>query len=509
MSKNRLMLNDLLSWQDVVNFGLDGYYFGSGFLEKSFSKRNEYDYVNNYIRNTMDKFLKKELPDFPFDPECFDYRFSTIDGNLYLNPAYFFYDLLLASCNRKLNKIRINKIVLSDNPTFKEDIINELKLYKDQINEDLSKCNTDNILMGYNVEYGIKTTKDELKETLLAKRKMIIWLIRHFDELYEFTQKPIDLSILNIFNKDKFMLVMASYALRETGILQGELDVSKANGLNTINDYLLLVDYLNQENEENYCINFKTELKSGYDLMISTDIVRDQFNKFLRNNAEILSSYNFASSYEELLQAKAQETWKNIQNKKLAYKIKLNWEMIPAGNKVSISNYQPSSRVKVVSSDSEKQAKLKKDYDLVEEKMEYFSNTNPLFELSGIDTFEGYSAYMYQNGVVVFEKFFKQSGKSKDKSMLIPVSGEAIYVMNFQEFADLSKYTKVELIQEIHDFSNPDVKRIYHTPNGSWKDKVNKIITGPGYGMLDLQQIDVLANELVSETKQKIKTTEE
>jgi len=509
MSKNKLMLNELLSWQDVINFGLDGYSFGCGFLEKSFPKKNQYDYVSNYIRTEVDKIIKSNMSLFPFHPECFNHHFSIIDGKLYIDYVSFFSDLLHACSNRELNSIRIANIAYYENPTFKEDIINELKLYKEQINDDITKCNTKNLLMGYNPEYGVKTTKEELKETLFAKRKMIIWIIRHFDELYQFVQEPIDLNILNIFNKDKFMLIMASYALSETGILSGKLNISKAHGLNTINDYLLLVDYLTEENNEKYNVNFKTQLRNGSDLIMATDTVRDLFNKFLCSNEDILDSYKFASSYEEILQTKAQNTWQNIQNKKLAQKIKLNWEMIPAGNKVSLSNYQSGTKTRIVSSNSDKQAKLKKDYDLVEEKMEFFSNTTPLFELTGIDTFEGYSAYMYSNGVVVFEKFFKQSGNSKGKSMMVPVSGEAIYVMNFQEFADLSKYTKVELIQEIHDFNNPDVKRIYHTPNGSWKDKVNKIITGPGYGMLNLQQIDVLTNELVSEAKQKVKKIEE
>jgi len=509
MSKNKLMLNELLSWQDVINFGLDGYSFGCGFLEKSFPKKNHYDYVNNHIRVKLDEIIKKNIPDFPFHPECFDYNFSIIDSKLYIDFVYFFSDLLFACSNKELNTIRISNIVYYDNPNLKEDIINELKLYKEQINHDINKCNTGSILMGYNPEYRIQTTKDQLRDTLLAKRKMIIWFIRHFDELYEFVQKPIDLSILDIFNKDKFMLVMSSFALIDTGILRDELEVSKVNGLDVINDYLLLIDYLTEENKENYCVNFQTQLRNGEDLMMSADIVRNYFNKFLRNNPEILETHKFASSYEEILQTKAENTWQNIQNKKLAQKIKLNWEMIPKGNKVSLSNYQSGVKTRVVSSDDDKQAKLKKDYDLVEEKMQFFSNTTPLFELTGIDTFEGYSAYMYSNGVVVFEKFFKQSGNKKGKSMMVPVSGEAIYVMNFQEFADLSKYTKVELIQEIHDFNNPDVKRIYHTPNGSWKNKVNKIITGPGYGMLDLEQIDVLTNELVSEAKQKVIKIEE
>jgi len=178
--------------------------------------------------------------------------------------------------------------------------------------------------------------------------------------------------------------------------------------------------------------------------------------------------------------------------------------MIPVGNKISLSNYTPTVRSKFVSSNSDKQIELQRKYDLLEQKIQFFSNSNPLFELSGINTFDGYLAYMYSNGVVVFEKFFKQSRKINGKNMLVPVSGEAIYVMNFQEFADLSKYSKMELIQEIRDFNNPNVKRVFHYKN-KWQNELNDIINGPGYGELNLEQIDVLANELVCNSKQKIK----
>ena len=183
--------------------------------------------------------------------------------------------------------------------------------------------------------------------------------------------------------------------------------------------------------------------------------------------------------------------------------------MIKSGKKISISNYKRGSYAKVTSNKEQVQANLKRAYDLLEEKLEYFSNTNPVIELFGIDTFTGYTAYMYSNGVVILEKLYKRIDTKNGREIIVPAKDEAIYVMNYSEFIDLSKYTKPELMQEIIDFQNPNVKRIYHTPNGSWKEKINKLINGSGYGNLDYELFDEITNKLKEDTKQLLKTNKE
>ena len=90
MKNDKLMLSNLLSWQDVINFSMTDYAFGSKFLEKAFSKRGQIDVLNNYIRNFIGNKIREKLPDFPFDDECFNYYFyikkdNEGKNNLYLN----------------------------------------------------------------------------------------------------------------------------------------------------------------------------------------------------------------------------------------------------------------------------------------------------------------------------------------------------------------------------------------------------------------------------------------
>lgn len=507
MKEEKLMLDHFLSWQDIINFSLTDYVFGCNFLEKSFPKRNQEDILINYIRSFIGNTIRKEFPDFPFEDECFNYYFyikkeKENKNSLYLNFSNFFIDLFTSCVNHRLDKRRLAHLLNINNPTLKDDIICELKSYKAEINEEISKCDSHNMIMGYNLDYNIKITKEELRETLFAKRKMIVWIIRHYDELYDFIQRPLDFEILQLLNKDKFMLVMSAMSLEKSGILRDDVENSKQDYFQVIHNYLLLVDYLSSENNQKYSVSFSSKLKDDSSLLITTDTIFSEYHKFYSRHKELLDSYNFASSYEEILQNHAEETWKRLQSEKLVKSIQVSWEMIPVGEKMSLENYRKNNRVRIVSNSDKKQAELKKAYDLVEEKMNYFYNSNPVVNLRGIHTFEGYEAYMYSNGVVVFEKFYKPKtvrtidsmGKKQKEIMMVPVDGEAIYVMNFRNFAEYSKYSKLMLMEE--SLHNSEVKRIIHTPDGSWKNRVDKVIYGPGYGELDLGQVDEIAKQL-------------
>ena len=196
------------------------------------------------------------------------------------------------------------------------------------------------------------------------------------------------------------------------------------------------------------------------------------------------------------------ETWKKIQQKEAVKRIKGYWELIPKGESLT-TTVKTLTRPSVLKSNQEKSLKLKEAYQLLDDKMEFFDLTNPVCELSGINTFDGYKAYIYPNSCVILEKFYTYDSNQK----LVPTVGEAIYVMNLFEFIGLSRLTKPEIIEEINSYNNPNVYRIYHSKN--WKKKVEKAITGNGYGYSDecLDYIEALAKDL-SKSSGKVKTME-
>lgn len=297
--------------------------------------------------------------------------------------------------------------------------------------------------------------------------------------------------------------------MANSGILDATNVYTETEFIAPVIDYCRLVEYMMEVNDkQQYDVSFSNIQSDGSLFVISIDTIKFLVNTFYERYKGDIDELGFSKSYEEVLSKRATQTWKKIQSERHVKNIQLNFEMIKSGKKINLSNYKKGNYVKVTSDNQKSQANLKKAYDLLEEKMEYFSTTTPVIELFGIDTFTGYTAYMYSNGVVILEKLYKRIDTKNGREIIVPAKDEAIYVMNYSEFIDLSKYTKPELMQEIIDFQNPNVKRIYHTPNGSWKEKVNKLINGPGYGDLDYELFDEITNKLKENAKQLVKKEE-
>ncbi len=520
MEKKNLTFQDLLTWEDIITLGDSKgekrNHFGYAFWHRCCNKNYDKKIFDENVQNKFVNELFKTFQDLPVSVQDLDFRVclekdEKANWKLKLSKVYFVHWIL--------------RTVVSEGQLMENEseqlgyLIEEKENLKPLVEESLLEYKKEICTIIYQLnQHSEASIQDQIQ-----KRKIVNWFLKNLDKLFEFMEKEIDLEIFQPIDKDKFLLNLASGALLNSNILKlngnrmsieefmkSLKDESVITSLNYLNNYLLMIDYLEEENEEKYDAVIYIEREHGT-FSISNHTLKTELYQtleILKKNQvieEYLKIVKPFSSYQEFLEAKVSKTWNRIKNKKIAEQIRLNWELIPNGSKYTLSNYQKGSGKHIMPGNSiKKQLELKKSYDLVEEKLEYFSSTNPLFELTGFDTFTGYTAYMYQNGVVVFEKFFKQIGK-KERKFMIPVNGEAIYAMNFQEFADLSKYTKIELIQEISTFHNPNVKRILHTQNGSWKNRLDIIINGEGYQQLDLEQINTLASELAGKPKQLVK----
>ena len=92
--------------------------------------------------------------------------------------------------------------------------------------------------------------------------------------------------------------------------------------------------------------------------------------------------------------------------------------------------------------------------------------------VKGLDTFSGYFAFIYPNGKVILEKFWE------DEECLKPAVGYATYVMQIDNFIELSKKSKIELIEYIKTIPEIGVKRIFHTSINNWQRNLNNEIEG-------------------------------
>ena len=74
-------------------------------------------------------------------------------------------------------------------------------------------------------------------------------------------------------------------------------------------------------------------------------------------------------------------------------------------------------------------------------KKQLYESTNPLYRIKGKNTFAGYIGYIYANGRVILDRFYD---KQNDSNLAL---GHAVYAMNMQEFYELSKLSKTEIIR--------------------------------------------------------------
>lgn len=114
----------------------------------------------------------------------------------------------------------------------------------------------------------------------------------------------------------------------------------------------------------------------------------------------------------------------------------------------------------------------------------FFEKTGYMEYIVGINSFAGYVGYIYSNGLVIFEKMYE------DESRMSPVrEANATYVMNVNNFVELSALSKSEIIKYIKNTANPDIRRVYHSKN--WEQRLLRIIEGTSYDAVE-EKIDTL-----------------
>ena len=535
----KLDINKLLSWKDIINLGSNGAkykYVNKNVLKKCCE--------SNYKRKLLDENFKKYLVE-PFlkeFPDCkirtdymnFSYTIQKNEDGTYIPKMSFknflaslIDEIFLNNTDSKIADFDPYKFLTEHEDNMKEAFLESVKEQKHIISSLRSYLNDNEnniIKVSYshldNIQHNVNN-----EEYLLNLRNDMNWIKHNYDRLEEYFNKEFPLEALNNVDKDKYLFVIAIGSSRMiNSITTTDMDINKCielikdlidandsdlfDAINYLNNYCLIIDYLNSENDDDYYVQFNIESNGK---MLGHDIndLRTHFMDFMKLMAygkiDVINTFGLCTSKEDLLAKKAKETWKRIQNAKLVRNIKLNFEMIASGERISLNkNSDIMRRVKnCVSSNEKRQAKLKHDYDLVEEKMEYFESKEPLIRALGINEFKGYFANFYQNGVVVLDRYFRETIGRKGQVVTTPATNEAIYVINYQEFADLSLLKKMELIKEKVEYNNKNIQRIYHTSNGSWKKKLDNIIAGYGYGGLDLGVLDMLVTGVSTSYEQE------
>lgn len=146
---------------------------------------------------------------------------------------------------------------------------------------------------------------------------------------------------------------------------------------------------------------------------------------------------------------------------------KVNWEFLPSGEGIKRGTNIDTKLV--VKEDVAKNELINE----VNERIQILENSGFIgTPIRGLNTFNGYYAFIYANGKVILEKFWR------DEENQNPARFEATYVMNIDNFIDMSRISKLNLIEYMRTLPNSGLKRIFHTSLDRWRMDIKKEING-------------------------------
>lgn len=332
----------------------------------------------------------------------------------------------------------------------------------------------------------------------------LLWGVRNIKHIVDAFNRPISQEVMN-----KIDIYMDKIRLCEfvTYIAVGTTDLLKKDipdeYVDIINNYKYLYAVLRQidptynnnltfEQEEGMRVDYSTN--ELIKVIIESEQLKDTEVKI--NNMQEFSDRVFidatksqAEYLREVERQKAEEE-KKRRVEEFRREILLSWELIPeAENK---GGYGSTRGLSVPRTEAEKAAIEERKERVLNEKLTVLENSPYIARLKGINSFEGYEAFVYPDGKVLLEKFYK-----KTRHGLEPVDGEALYIMTIDKFKEFSKYTKAEL-RDIKKIDS-DLNTINHSKN--YVKRVQAIIDGIDYDTLTLEYIDAMIEGLQDERK--------
>lgn len=273
---------------------------------------------------------------------------------------------------------------------------------------------------------------------------------------YLFTH-PITFDGLNEVDKDKLELYLASQFLGMAELV----DEDKKQ------DYLYYVSNYFAEHKDLLDSNLSIVVNSNDGAKISSLLNKnkdgqvltprglyDRYCRILVDNPELraidFSHLNFEGMKVCEVKAFMDEYLKDLS---------ANWQFLPPDDR----SYEEEVIRKIRTSghemsEDERKCHQNRLLELFMEKKELYDSSDPFFRVKGKDTFDGYIGFVYPNGRVVLDKFYDDAESGR------LALGHAVYAMGIQEFYELSRLSKTEIIR------NRLCKRYVH--RGDWADRV-------------------------------------
>ena len=285
-------------------------------------------------------------------------------------------------------------------------------------------------------------------------------LVNNKDKIIAYiNNNPIDFNDLNQKDIDNLELYFAYQQLKQaklfTGIYRQEYLYYVSNYFINKKDILekdiRIVIGSKSKDIQNGLLVMKDNSTSK-EVIITPKILYDMYTKLLVDNPNLkmidLSSFNFEGMNLDEVSAFMMAYLKDLG---------ANWDFLEPNSQVEediTRKTKGSSKGLSIIGKKEDEEKLLK---LFMTKKQLYESTNPLYRIKGKNTFAGYIGYIYANGRVILDRFYD---KQNDSNLAL---GHAVYAMNMQEFYELSKLSKTEIIR------NNLCSRYVH--RGNWKKR--------------------------------------
>ena len=287
------------------------------------------------------------------------------------------------------------------------------------------------------------------------------------------------------FEKDKMILMLAKCVVdncKETAKNENSFHNCMVEVIQLIQN----VKELGLEKDFNPMIKIYDEVKKKY-VMYSFADLRREVAQMLSEHPEFeVATIQVEDVVSNNLVRNAEATAKfgEILTASRKQVLAANWEFVKSGER-EIKEAEPIDFDTQMKRRGAKISSYEKDaYLELMRKRLFFDKTGYFEQIVGINSFAGYIGYIYPNGLVVFEKMYE------DESRTIPTKeSNATYVMNIDNFVEMSALSKTDIIKYIKSTFNFNIKRVYHSKN--WEQRLLSIIENSSYDAVE-SKIDAL-----------------
>lgn len=444
--------------------------------EKEDLNKEEQERVDNFIKNRLGPTLslryddKKKVRKLTFSHE---FMFTKLLSVLQMG-----FEIKLGNYNqmRKMIKKHLNestdalyKVLKNKNPKKSDyDYIKELygvDVYQKNVFHYNSKLESEIEVMGR-----LNMVKKEYNDNM-RKLGGIYEISKRFRQVfntYNSKIKDVDVNeLIEIIDIDKLYLIVAASLM--------EICLSNEGMVYAISEVRDYVYYIISNFGKDYNVSIKmyndiTKTVVDYDFLTLKKQVNDYMNKHPK-------AYNLLKEKDDTDTLFA--SWEFVKK----------GEIGPREDKVKVS--------RKTSKETEEKRREKYNKALIDatKRSEVLSNTDFLYKIIGINSFDGYEGYIYKDGTILLEHVYSDS-KTKTPCL----ESGATYVMNIYNFIEFSKKTKPEIIEYISSTDNPEVKRKYHSKN--WNINILKLIEGK---QMNIDTLLIINNMINDGTLSKVK----